>query len=255
MRCVPVSSLGSKGRGEGMAVDQYELPDLLARAAQASLNRRYAAGFLHDARGGLQAVFSAFELLSRAATLGADPARVAKACALARRAISSHEKATLEMLQLLTFQCAEAVAEVGALLREAIHFVRNEAATRQITVTLSHIDALSVSTERGSFKTLLTGLLTAALDRSAAGAELLVTATRHGEDAWVSIASPAGYGSMIMPDELGNQPLARMSSEELTMWYAKEFLQRRRGRVELSAAAASPALNLYYPALPPPGAL
>ena len=236
-----------------MAVKQFELPELYATAAQATINSRCGPGFLHDARGSLQALLSAFELLGRSAKLGGDAVRVAKACDLARRAIISHEKSTMETLELLTLQQTEAVAvDVGLLVQEVVHFLRNEAATKEVTVKVSNVLELNVSTERGKLKTLLIGLLTVALDRTSAGSALHVTVGRHEGDALVSIASATGYGSMLMPDEIIIQPVSHLSSEELTMSFARHFLTTHGGRLELTADEVPyGALTLYYPTLQP----
>jgi signal transduction histidine kinase len=231
-------------------VNELKLPELFATAAQVAINERCAPAYLHDIRGSMQALLSAFELLGRSARLGGDNAlRVEKACDLARRAIIHHEKSTMEVLQLLTLQHAEAAAvDVGALVHDVVHFLRNEAATKEVIVMVTTVTDLNISTERAKLRTLLIGLLTAAIDCTPAGSELRVTVERRADEALVSIGSDAGYVANMKIEELLSNQEGHLSSQELTMLFATQFLTSHLGRLEIdSRAEPRGALNLYYP--------
>jgi signal transduction histidine kinase len=232
-------------------VNELELPDLYEAAARATINERCARAYLHDIRGSMQALFSALELLGRTAKYGNDnPVRVERACDLARRAISNHEKSTLGVLQLLTLQHAEAATvDPDALMREVVHFLRNEAATREVTVTVSSVTGLRISTELAKLQTLLVGLLTAAIDETSAGTELRVSIERRDNHAVISIGSDAGYRDMPEAEDLWRYPHKRLHQRELTLLFARQFMAAHGGRLEIHSDAPRGALHLYYPCL------
>jgi signal transduction histidine kinase len=158
-------------------VNRRNLSDLYEVAARATINERCATAYLHDIRGSMQALFSAMELLGRSARKsGSNLDRVEKACALAQRAISFHEKSTLDVLHMLTLQDAEsATVDVSALMNDVVHFLRNEAANKEVTVSLHSTATLSVAAERARLQTLLVGLVADAIDATPAGTELRIT--------------------------------------------------------------------------------
>ncbi len=234
-------------------VSEHELPDWVEAAARATINERCASAFLHDIRGTMQALFSAFELLGRSAKLSGDNSlRVEKACDLARRAITRHEKSTLDMLQLLTLQHCPAVAvDLGELVNEVIHFLRNEAAGKDLALRVSSVPSLTVWAERNRLQTLLVGLLTAAIDAAPSGSELPLAVRREGNDAVVCIGSAAAFDEIDPP----SQPLdwhSPLHPRQLTLVFARQFLEANGGRLEIATVGPHGALNLYYPCLESP---
>jgi signal transduction histidine kinase len=231
-------------------VNCRNLSDLYEVAARATINGRCATAYLHDVRGSMQAIFSALELLGRSARKsGTDLDRIEKVCALARRAISSHEKSTLEVFQMLTLQDADYIAvDVGGVMREVVHFLRNEAAKKELAITLSTTDVLPIAAERARLQTLLVGLLTAAIDAVPAGAQLPVSVTSEGKFAVISLGSNAGYASSRDTDDPWNIPTQQLLPHELTLPFARQFLAGNGGRLEIDAAVLPHgSLRLYYP--------
>jgi signal transduction histidine kinase len=232
-------------------VADLELSELYEVAARAQINQRCAMAYLHDIRGSMQALFSAIELLSRTArSADGDQARIDKACALAKRAVNNHEKATLDALQALTLQHSEPIAvDVGALVSQVVHFLRNEASIKGVTVAVDVGEAATISADRTKFLALLVGLVTAAIDETPAGQELRVSARRSGDDAVISINSDAGYsggGAATLPDPASG----RLSSRELTRVFAQRFLTAHGGRLEITTDdKPHGSLHLVYPAL------
>jgi hypothetical protein len=212
------------------------LPDLYEAAARATINERCAPAFLHDVRGSLQALFGALELLGRSARSGGgDLARVEKACDLARRAISRHEKSTIDTLQVLASQqSAAGILEVGALTRDVVHILRNEAGNKAVRITVASSDDLNVWADRATLQTLLAGLLTAAIDETPAGAELPVSIARVGNDVAVRIGSHAGYEDIHAPPDFSRRPDPRFQPKELTLLFAHRFLAANGGRLEIN---------------------
>jgi signal transduction histidine kinase len=210
-------------------------------AARATINERCATAYLHDIRGSMQALFSALELLGRSARKsGSDLDRVEKACALAKRAIDFHEKSTLDALHILTLQDAESTTmDVSALMNDVVHFLRNQAATKQVAVSLLGAAAFSVAAERARLQTLLVGLVADAIDATPAGTELPITVSREDSFAVISIGSNAGYAVDDATDDLPH---------ELTLLFARQFLADNGGRLEIDTATPPRgSLRLYYP--------
>jgi two-component system sensor histidine kinase HydH len=222
---------------------------MLEVAARASINERCALAYLHDVRGSMQSLFSAVELLSRSARGGGNPERIDRACDLARRAINQHEKTTLGALEILTLQHIEATAiELGPLLREVIHFLRNEAGAKDVTIRVSGDEDLRISAERAKLQTLLMGLLTAALDALPSGSSLEVSMTRSDEDALVTVGSAAGYSYPEQLNELMDRAHGRLEAKELTFLFAKRFLAANGGRLGIDpTAGAEGQLTIRYP--------
>jgi hypothetical protein len=225
--------------------------DLYEAAARASINERCASAYLHDVRGSLQALFGALELLGRSArTGGGDLARVEKACDLARRAISRHEKSTLDVLQVLTSQQSMAAAiDVGALIRDVAHFLRNEAGMKAVRITVESPMELNVWADRAKLRTLLVGLLTAAIDETEAEGEVPIKIDRVGNDVAISIGSNAGYEDIHAAPDLSRRPNVRFQPKELTLLFAREFLAANGGHLTVDhGARPQGSLTIYYPA-------
>jgi hypothetical protein len=228
-----------------------ELSEVYEIAARARINERCAMAYLHDIRGSMQALFSAIELLSRSArSADGDHARIDKACALAKRAVNNHEKATLDALQALTLQQTDPTSvEVGTLVTQVVHFLRNEASIKSVSVTVAGGEAATILTDRTKFQALLVGLITAAIDETPAGQELRISTGHRGDDALISIDCDAGYsgGHIAAPPDLAS---GRMSSKELTRAFAQRFLSANGGRMEANPDdGPRGSLKLIYPAL------
>jgi len=233
-------------------VDDPALSDVFTTAARAAINERCASAYLHDVRGTMQALFSAFELLGRSARLGAaNPARVEKAWDLARRAMSNHEKSTLDVLQMLTLQPnPPAAVDLAELVNEVVHFLRNEAASKYVTVAASASPEVRISVERAKLQTLLVGLMTAAIEETPAGAELRLAVGRQGGDAVITLGSHGGFANLRSSDELLAGPLGALRPRELTLLFARHFLADGGGRLEIDGSAFPVgSLTLHHPAL------
>jgi signal transduction histidine kinase len=224
---------------------------LYEAAARATINERCAPAYLHDVRGSMQALFGALELLGRSARAGAgDLARVEKACDLVRRTISRHEKSMIDALQALTSrQSMAAAVEVGALTRDVVHFLRNDATNKAIRITVASSQGLNVWADRTKLQTLLAGLLTAAIDETRVGGELPISIDRVGDDVAVSIGSHAGYDDIYAVPDLSQRPTLRFQPKQLTLLFARELLATNGGRLTVdNGVQPQGLLTMYYPA-------
>ena len=220
---------------------------MVEAAARATINERCAAAFLHDVRGSMQALFSAFELLGRSARMGdANVSRVEKACDLAKRAIARHEKSTMEILALLTSQHADVAAvDLGVLVREAAHFLRNDAATKAVELQVDAAPDLIVLVARARVQTMLVGLLTAAIDHAQDGRELVIDARQSGQNALVTLSPAAGFEAPLISDPVA---APRFRAADLTLMFARQLMASSGGRLEINAAQGdNGSLVLYLP--------
>ncbi len=236
------------------------LPDLVEVAARATINARCAPSYLHDIRGSMQALYSALELLGRSAKSGGDNMlKVERACDLAKRAISFHEKSTMGVLELLTAtNSPPAVFDVEQLAVDAVHFLRNDAGARAVKINVVRGSKPLIHAERTKFQVLVVGLLTAAIDEAAAGinaaagtagAELIVTVERRGCFAMLSLGSTAGYDEALEPDDLLHKPAGCLHPRELTFSFARKFLGANGGRLEIGENAGTSSLQIFYPCI------
>jgi hypothetical protein len=264
-------------------LSDFESADVVAAAARASIHRRFAASYVHDVRGTMQALFSAIELLGRSAQ-SANAARVEKAYELARRAMSNHEKSTIDVLSSLAQESSEAAAtDLGALVVETAHFLRNDAATKGVKLIGTPAEVF-VTAPRAELRTLLVGLMAAAIDATASGGELRVSAAREGDAAVLTIDSSAGYAEFQeresargrgeaaraagdaarvagdaarvagdaarVAGDASHMPgdAARDAANDLTFRFAEAFLAAHGGRlIAVSVPHPRGSLRLYYP--------
>jgi signal transduction histidine kinase len=231
-------------------LDEMDSPEIFEAAARALINERCAPAFLHDVRGSMQALFSALELLGRSAKMGgANPLRVEKACDLAQRAILRHEKSTFELLQLLTLQQAEPVAvDFGELLQEAAHLLRNDAATKGVTITTSLATDVFIRVEKAKLHSMLVGLFTAAIDAMEQGAELTIALQRTDDRASLTIAFDAAR-PLNRGGEAARQP---PHAANLTLRFAHQFINSNAGCLEIdSDVGERRVLRLHLPSFNP----
>lgn len=232
-----------------------EPPELFDVAARANINARCAHGLLHDLRGSMQALFSAVELLDRSARNNGDRERVDRACDLARRAIHQHEKTVIGAVALLTQQPSDVgTFDLSSLLAEVAHFLHNEAAAKEISIALNVEREVLVCAERSRLQTLLVGLLVAALDAIPTGGTLPVNLSQCGDEVLIRMGSSAGYPSLAahsgpdVAEALAHLVAGRLDRNDLTLLFARSFLQAGGGRLEIDAAEAPHgSLQIFYP--------
>jgi len=165
-------------------------------AARALIADRCQRAYVHDIRGGLQALSGALELLERLARGGdGDAGVVERASSLARRALANHETAMIDLVKQVTAadEPVEPI-EIGGLLEDVLRFLRTDIAARQLTVRTERGRAQTarVDAARNQLRFLLLGLLTLWIDTSDPGSVLCAQlATRDG---WAVLELDAASG-------------------------------------------------------------
>ncbi len=226
--------------------------NLLHTTALARINERCALAYQHDVRGTLQAVYSTVELLKRALGAGTpDPARIEKVAALATGALQRHEEATLAMLDMLTGRpLSPAALDLGELVVAVGRFLRNEAAAREITLTVHDTSGVTVMAAANGLRTLLVGLLLLAIDSAPRSGEVVMTVTRRGDSATVELLAAGRPVAVGEPARTGGRGL--VVTADTTVTYARNYLEERGGGLEVSATAGGSRLLVSYPSLAAP---
>jgi hypothetical protein len=231
-----------------MALPESKLPiDPHETAARAGVNERCAPALLHDIRGSMQALFSAIELLTRAArSAESDPERLAKCADLARRAAQRHEETTMDVVQLLTMQRSPAKSlDWQALLQNSVEFLRNDLARNDLKARVSGEAGLRVRADRPAMQSAVLDVLTAVIDAMSSGTELIVTVEQRGDCA-AAIISPVP--DLPWMDEVAPTQPAPRDRRALPLLFARRFLLANGGRLEREAGPGhSGALCVLYP--------
>jgi hypothetical protein len=223
--------------------------DLLEAAAYALIGQRCREFYLHDIRGGLQALQGSVELLVRAAKSPGNLPVAEKAAVLARSAMLKHEKSLVELLDQLTPRRESASSvNVGDLLGEVLRFVRNDAAGKSITLRLQNSQELAVLAEAHKFRFLLIGLCVTLTDGLAAGAMVDIKLTRSGPNALIEFCCIVPCASIPKPEDFWGSNGRLPTPPELLLTLTQAWAFANGGAVELPAdSPASTAVRLYYP--------
>jgi hypothetical protein len=225
------------------------LDDQVLDAAVATLvNGRCRRAYLHDLRGGLQALSGAFELLVRLARTGkSDPVLVDRASAIARNALANHEGAIVEMLmQVVPEEELAGTVDLGELIDETLQFLRNDIACRRITLSVDRCDQLEVLAQKHELRVLLLGLLTLRIDDCPTGGELIVRLERAENLAVFAVSSVARAHPDSSDAQSSREPVY---PGQVVLEWASNRLSRHGGRMELTRAehSARSELRVYYP--------
>jgi signal transduction histidine kinase len=232
------------------AAKGWEIGDVLDAALQALINDRCRKAYIHELRGGLQAIHSSFELLARSAKQGAaGGALIEHASALAKRAMTGHERLMLETVDQLTVPEGEpVVVNMVSLMDEVHRFLRNDALSRNIRVSIAGDKGLQVSAAFNRLRTMLLGLLTLSIDALPVGAELKIEISRANEDACVSFYGEESFGEIHSAESLLHRGTRLVLPRELILAGTQHWLQKHGGRVvSLPGVGLHHDLRIYYP--------
>jgi hypothetical protein len=214
------------------------------------VGERYRQSYLHDVRGGLQALNSAVELLIRAASAPGENAALAeKASALARRAVQRQEKSLVDLVNQLTLQSEMATTlNVGEMVDDVMRFIRNDSASKSITFRAESAADVFVLAQAHKFRMLILGLSLALTDGLAPGTVVDVAVARAGSSASVEFRSVMPCSSVPTPENLSQADNSSTSLFELIVALTGRWTALNGGRIDLSTEPHLPtALRIYYP--------
>jgi hypothetical protein len=224
--------------------------DVLDAAVQTFINDRCRRAYIHDMRGGLQAIYTSFEVLARSAKNGSQNAAfIDNASSMAKRAVAHHEQALVDIVNQVTGpEGAAEVVDLGRLVQEARQFLRNDALSRGIELRSSGQENVLVLTQKNKLRSLILGLLAVGIDALPVGADLHIELSLEESFALLELRSEATYGAIRGPEELLCHEPVDLRPQELVLGFARRWIMARGGRMEIhSPIDAQTGLRLYYP--------
>jgi hypothetical protein len=227
------------------------LSGVLEAAAYAVVGERCRQAHLHDARGELQALHSAIELLARAAkTPGENAALAEKASVLARRSLANHEKSLVDLLNRMTPHDATVVSvDVGQLVSDVLRVLRNDALSKSIAFHFEPVQGVSIIAQPHLCEMVILGLCVMIIDELAAGASVHVTVGRSDSHAVIEWKPDIPWPAVRNPRDLWNSAQGSLTTYELLLAVAWRWTSTNGGRMELPTEPHShDALRIYYPA-------
>jgi hypothetical protein len=212
--------------------------ELLDAAAQSLINRRCRDAALHEVRGGLQALYSSLELLSRAAKSAAGDAALAeRAIGIARRAMANFEPSMLHTIEALTtHREAEARVNVGEITREVLRFLRTDIANKLLVVDTAIAGDAELCGRRDTVRLWILGIIVKSIDASTPGGPLAVEIAR--------VASGIDL-------KVRTRPAVALRGDDVVLAAARAWAEAAGGRFELStlpgADAAEQEIRIFHP--------
>jgi hypothetical protein len=242
----------TQNRAPVAAVDRpVPPPELLEAAALSLINWRCREAYLHEVRGGLHALYSALELLSRSASGGhGDASLVERATTMARRTMSNYEPLVLKTVDSLTALGhepeKETTVDLGLLTDETLRFLRTDIANKQLELRATIDAGVRVRACRETARQWILGLLLTSVDGSPTGQALGVSVSRHSEQARLVIASAARRDAI--PEWEVAPAVLPSRADAVILAMARRWAESRGGRVEFApAGVAGDEIHVYYP--------
>jgi hypothetical protein len=231
-------------------MDDLQAGDVLDAAVQTLINERCRRAYMHDMRGGLQAIYSSLELLARSAKHGAqNPALIDGAASIAKRAMANYEQSMIAIVNQVTGPGdAPMVLNLSTLVQQAQQFLRNDAHAKQIALGLSGRDDLLVFSEPNKWRSLILGLLALGIDASPTGAGLHVELSAADSFAVLELRSQVAYEGIREAQDLPCCERVSLTPQELVLGFARRWLTANGGGMEvLGAGDGRSGLRLLYP--------
>jgi hypothetical protein len=229
----------------------WQAGDVLDAAVQTLINERCHRAYIHDMRGGLQAVYSSLEVLARSAKHGTpNTVLIENASSIAKRAMANHEQALVDIVNQVTGpDDAPAVVNLGTLVKQAQQFLRNDALSKGIKLSLSGSEDLLVFSQRNKLRSLILGLYALGIDGLPTGADLQVELSPVDGYALLELRSALTYEDIREAEDLLCHEPVDLRPQELVLGFARRWISANGGRVEIHSAAAGrqTGLRIYYP--------
>jgi hypothetical protein len=229
----------------------WQAGDVLDAAVQTLINERCHRAYIHDMRGGLQAVYSSLEVLARSAKHGTpNTVLIENASSIAKRAMANHEQALVDIVNQVTGpDDAPAVVNLATLVKQAQQFLRNDALSKGIKLSLSGSEDLLVFTQRNKLRSLILGLYALGIDGLPTGADLQVELSPVDGYALLELRSALTYEDIREAEDLLCHEPVDLRPQELVLGFARRWISANGGRVEIHSPAGGrqTGLRIYYP--------
>ena len=223
---------------------------VLQAAFRAFINDRCRPAYVHDMRGGLQALYSSFELLTQAAKQGRhNAALIDTAASIAKRAMANHEQSVIDIVNQVTGSDDVPMAlNLAELVKQVQRFLRNDAFSKGLTLVTSGRDDLCVVSERNTLRSLILGLMILGIDGLPWGSKLHVDLSCTEGFAVMELRSALIYQPIRDAEELLCRQSVNPTPQELVLGFARQWIVAKGGRLEiLPQTGAQTGLRIYYP--------
>lgn len=232
-------------------MNTWQAGDVLDAAVQTLINERCHRAYIHDMRGGLQAVYSSLEVLARSAKNGApNTVLIETASSIAKRAMANHEQALVDIVNQVTGpDDVPTIVNLASLVKQAQQFLRNDALSKGIRLGLSGCEDVLVFSQRNKLRSLILGLLALGIDGLPTGAELRVELRRADGYALLELRSDLTYHDIREAEDLLCHEPVDLSPQELVLGFARRWITANGGRVEIHSPVGTQqtGLRIYYP--------
>src|SRR3984893_5926773 len=232
-------------------MNTWQAGDVLDAAVQTLINERCHRAYVHDMRGGLQAIYSSLEVLARPPKNGTrNTVLIDNASSIAKRAMANHEQALVDIVNQVTGpDDVPTVVNLASLVKQAQQFLRNDALRKGIRLGLSGGEDVLVFSQRNKLRSLILGLLALGIDGLSAGAELHVELRRVEGYALLELRSDLTYNDIREAEDLLCHDPVDLCPQELVLGFARRWITANGGRVEIHspAGAHQSGLRIYYP--------
>jgi hypothetical protein len=234
-----------------LTMNTWQAGDVLDAAVQTLINERCHRAYVHDMRGGLQAVYSSLEVLARSAKNGTpNTVLIENASSIAKRAMANHEQALVDIVNQVTGpDDVPTVVNLASLVKQAQQFLRNDALSKGIRLGLSGCEDVQVFSPRNKLRSLILGLLALGIDGLSAEAELHVELRRVEGYALLELRSDLTYNDIREAEDLLCHDPVDLCPQELVLGFARRWIMANGGRVEIHSpvGAQQSGLRIYYP--------
>jgi len=231
-------------------MNTWQAGDILDAAVKTLISERCRRAYIHDMRGGLQAVYSSVEVLARSAKHNAaNTALIDNASSMAKRAMAAHEQALVDIVDQVTGRDdLPTVLNLASVVKQAQQFLRNDALSKGIKFGLSGCEDMVLLSQRNRLRSLLLGLLALGIDGLPAGAELHVELRRVDGYALLELRSDLAYNAILEAEDLLCHEPVNLHPQDLVLEFARRWIKGRGGRMEIhSLVGAQTGLRIYYP--------
>jgi hypothetical protein len=232
-------------------IHTWQAGDVLDAAVQTLINERCHRAYIHDMRGGLQAVYSSLEVLARSAKHGTpNTVLIDNASSIAKRAMANHEQALVDIVNQVTGpDDAPAVVNLATLVKQAQQFLRNDALSKGIKLSLSGSEDLLVFSQRNKLRSLILGLFALGIDGLPTGADLQVELSPVDGCALLELRSALTYDDIREAEDLLCHEPVDLRPQEMVLGFARRWITANGGRVEIHSPAGGQhtGLRIYYP--------
>jgi hypothetical protein len=163
--------------------------------------------------------------------------------------MAHHEQSAVDIVNQVTRPDDAPVAlNLADMVKQVQRFLRNDAFSKGIALSLSGREDLLVVGERNALRSLILGLLALGIDGLPAGAELHVDLSCADCFASMELRSALTYLNIREAKELLCREPVNLMPQELVLGFARQWIVAKGGRIEIpSKTGAQTGLRIYYP--------